>query len=116
MEIENGAKLDLAAMIEKIRPDVERTLTDEFSKKVAQSLSWGLETEIRDFVSGYIKTHIMPDVQAQLEAQHSEIAMAIVAAVKMSCELLSQKLTEHATTNISRSYNISEIAKRIFQT
>lgn len=103
----------IAELIEKNKVEINRRLVDDFAKEVAKTLGWTMQHEVQKFAEEYIKEHVLPDVQKQLEAERVQLTASIVAHVKTGFDLFGQEILKKITANMGRSWTVSEIAKKM---
>ena len=103
----------IAELIEKNKAEINRRLVDDFSKEVAKTLGWTMQHEVQKFAEEYIKEHVLPEVQKQLESERDAMTTAIVAHVKTGFDLFGQAILKKITDNVGQSWNVSEIAKKM---
>lgn len=103
----------IAELLEKNRGAIERQLTEEFAKRVSESLSWTMQTEITKYAQEYISKNVLPDVQKQLQEQHSQIVTTMVAGVKTGVDLLGQRIAQKISENLKSDWNVAKVVKEM---
>jgi len=105
---------NIEELVEKIRPEIEAQLAKETVARVAESLSWSLQSAVREMACKYIEEHVLPEVKKDLETRRLELVASICAAVTVACADLGTKITEVVVKNLSNEWTVREIAKKVF--
>ena len=105
--------IDVAGLIEKNKEEISKRLIESFANDVAKSIGWTMQNEIQKHAEEYIKAHVLPEVQAQLEADKAQLVTTIVASVKAGVDGLGLKIAEKVQKSLSDSWKVSEIAKKL---
>lgn len=103
----------IAELIEKNKVEINRQLVSDFTKEVAKTLGWSMQHHVSTFAEAYIKEHVLPAVQKQLEGERDQITAAIIAHVKTGFDLFGAEILKKITANMGRSWTVSEIAKKM---
>ena len=87
--------------LEDMLPGITAEVAAKLKQRAIESLEYAVTTAVGKTIEDYIKTDILPAVQAEVQAHHAEIKAAVVAGVLGAMKAASEQIQKKAIEKLT---------------
>lgn len=102
-------------IMEREKPEMLKKLYDAAVKELQDGVSWKIRESVEVETTRFFKQEIAPELGNKLLEMKAEILTSITTSVAKSMAMIGDRMVENATKNMSQSWNLKELMKRLFE-
>lgn len=96
-------------LIEKSMPDIKKSVVEHVASSMSWTVSDMLATQVREFVTEWVKENILPDLATHLLTNKEMLAGVAKETAPKLAMLFSEAMAENIKKNLESSYNRQQI-------
>ena len=99
----------IQGLIEKSMPDIKKSVVEHVASRMSWTVSDMLATQVREFVTEWVKENILPDLATYLLSNKEMLAGVAKETAPKLAILFSEAMAENIKKNLEISYNRQQI-------
>lgn len=111
LDIDGTVRGILSSQKEKI----SRMVMEKVKADIAQALAWGVQSSLKEEVAAFYEAELKPEVSRLLSENREAIVQSIAMGLAGAGAELVKQLTAQAAKNLDSSWNLKEIADKLFR-
>jgi predicted transcriptional regulator len=105
---------ELKKVLEDTKVQIQSQMVEQAKESIMTRIKWSIETSADVVVKKFFDEEIAPILIASLQTHKDTLQKCAVESAVAICKGLCNSMVTEATKNISGSYRVSEIIKKIF--
>lgn len=98
----------------KRKDEIVKGLVEGAIESISRDLGWKAQSLAAEAVTGFMKEHVVPGVQAHLESHKAAILAKMIGSIEDALETAGKKLAETAAKNLASSWNLKKVVEGMF--
>lgn len=111
MSTDTELQSEITAALLKQKDVIVKGLVDGAVASITQDLGWRAGNIASEVVNGFIKTDVLPALNAELEARKAEIVSGLVAGLMASVDVAAKKMAEQTAKHLASGWNLKKVAE-----
>ena len=96
-------------LIEKSMPDIKKSVVEHVASRMSWTVSDMLATQVREFVTEWVKENILPDLATHLLTKKEMLAGVAKETAPKLAQLFGEAMADSIKKNLESSYNRQKI-------
>lgn len=102
-------------VLEENKDAVRAAVTNALLDGVKRQFEWELPQAVKETVNDFIKTEVVPAIQADLEKNKDAIVAAATEIVRGVPAEIGKAMQEHLAKNLTQSWTLRQIVEACFK-